>query len=113
MLQDSKRHGPSLELQNLGPLHKSISKITDPDIQSFECQKNTYITSPRAQRFDKLGNLILKSQKKQYQITFRDEVTAKAKLYDIIIVDNWKNFNIIDEDKEKVGCCQSKSCQLF
>ncbi|CAD8115488.1 unnamed protein product [Paramecium sonneborni] len=113
MFQDSKRHGPSLELQNLGPLHKSISKITDPDIQSFECQKNTYITSPRAQRFDKLGNVINKNQKKKHQITFRDEVTAKAKLYDIILVDNWKKYNIIDEEKEKVGCCQSKSCQLF
>lgn len=82
-------HGPKYQLQNIQELCRS-NKLEDeePEIPTH--------------RVDKFGNQITK--KHGYRISFRDEVLPASQLHDIHVVENWKLYNIIEENEPHDVC---------
>ncbi|CAD8146822.1 unnamed protein product [Paramecium pentaurelia] len=59
-------------------------------------------------RHDMFHQEIVKKEK-NHSISFRDEVKSNYGLVDIIIVENWKDYNIISEDDIRDNC----SCNIL
>ncbi|CAD8132319.1 unnamed protein product [Paramecium octaurelia] len=59
-------------------------------------------------RIDMFRHEIIKKDK-NHQVSFRDEVIPNIGLIDINIVDNWKDYNVIQEQDVADSC----SCFLF
>lgn len=98
-------HGPHLASHNnIKELCRSLSSYLEPEVTS--CSKKP----KEAARTDKLGNPIKKGAK--YKVTFRDEVVKEAQVWDLHVVENWKELNFINGGQEHSSCCKY-SCSLY
>ena len=66
-------------------------------------------------RLDAYGNKIIKGNKKNYKVTFIDEVDENKDLIEEINVENFKKYNVLmvfskDDKVEEHGCC---TCLIF
>ncbi len=74
--------------------------------RKFKIEKVDNNTVRQSFRNDFYGNIIKKGDKK-YKVTFIDDV-KKVNLKEIIFIENWKEYNIVEETKEftkKNDCC--------
>ena len=67
-------------------------------------------------RLDAYGNKIMKGNKKNYKVTFIDQVDENKDLIEEISVENFKKYNVLmaftqDDKVEEHGCCTT--CLIF
>jgi hypothetical protein len=67
-------------------------------------------------RLDAFGNKIIKGNKKNYKVTFVDQVDENKDLIEEISVENFKKYNVLmafsqDDKVEEHGCCTT--CLIF
>ena len=69
--------------------------------------------TPVKERKDSFGNIITKDNKKNFHISFQD-YSPKKKLIDIVPIQSFKKFNIIEQNKTKTTKPYiSRCCEIF